>query len=125
MEFKKVHEDERGQIYAIGGMLTGDREIALLVTKRGYARGGCIHRRNPEFFIVLSGQVSYHIAHENEQIVGVGEAIEIPPGMPHYFETLMDTVAMEWGTTASEREEYDTKLRRLVEEINRRHEGER
>lgn len=120
MNFRKVHEDERGEIHVIEGVLPGDREITLLTTKPGYARGGCVHDCNPEFFTVLSGQVRYNIQEEEEQIVGVGEMIKIPAGKPHYFEALVETVAIEWGPTVEEKKEYDSVFRQLVEEINRR-----
>lgn len=115
-----MHEDERGEIYVIEGVLPGSREITLLTTKQGYARGGCIHRYNDELFMVFSGKVSYKISNEINRTVEAGEIIEIPAGRPHYFKALIDTVAVEWGATIQEKKEYDPPFRRLVDEINRK-----
>ena len=120
MESRRVHKDERGEIYVIEGVLPGDREITLLTTKRGHARGGCIHRHNDEFFMVFSGKVSYKIGNENNRTVEAGKVIKILAGRPHYFKALIDTVAVEWGATVQEKKEYDPPFRQLVDEINRK-----
>lgn len=115
-----MHEDERGEIYVIEGVLAGDREITLLTTKREYARGGCVHRYNDELFMVFSGRVSYKIGNEDNRIIEAGQIIKILAGRPHYFKALIDTVAVEWGATIQEKKEYDPPSRRLVDEINRK-----
>lgn len=120
MEFRRVHKDKRGEIYVIEDVLPGDREITLLTTKRGYARGGCVHRYNDELFMLFSGRVSYKIGNEDDRIVEAGEIIEILAGSPHYFKALIDTVAVEWGATIHEKKEYDPPFRRIVDEINRK-----
>ena len=52
----KVHEDSRGEMYAIN---LGDRELILLHSKAGTLRGGHSHDV-PEQVMVLTGKLQYH-----------------------------------------------------------------
>ena len=115
-----MHKDERGEIYVIEGLLSGDREVTIFTTKPDHARGGCVHRVNDEFFLVLSGRVSYKLGNEDNKILEAGTIIEIPAGNPHYFKALTDSIVIEWGATVQEKKEYYPPLRRLVDEINRK-----
>ena len=49
LKLSKLHEDKRGEIYLITGDLKEHEEITLFTTRKGYARGGCIHNINDEY----------------------------------------------------------------------------
>lgn len=118
LNFERVHEDERGEIYVITGALPEGREITLFTTKAGYARGGCVHRENWERATVIDGGVKYHIEGMSPKAFWGGDLITIPAGEAHYFISLTDSVVIEWGATVEEKKEYDPGWRKEVERIN-------
>jgi mannose-6-phosphate isomerase-like protein (cupin superfamily) len=92
MNFEKVHEDKRGEIYAI----TGEDELSnLLVTHKGFARGGCMHKET-EHFLVVQGQIILHLPYK-DQIMNAGECVSYPPMTPHFFISLTESIVMESG----------------------------
>ena len=92
MELKQVHQDERGEIYAI----TEKEEIGnILVTNAGKARGGCMHVED-EHLIVLKGEIELFLF-ENSRFMGAGDCITIPNTTPHYFVSKTDSIVSESG----------------------------
>ena len=124
--FKKIHTDKRGEIYATDDILKDGREINIMTLKAGYARGGCIHRKNAEYFAVLEGEVHLVIwMPGSENVVGSyrptpGHIIKIMPNHPHYFEAISDAVVSEWGV-GREETGRDLAMRKIVEKINEEH----
>jgi len=119
MELKKIHEDERGFIYAINGLLEGGKEFAFLEVKKGYARGGCFHSRD-ENLAVVKGKIKLLLG-EKEKIISQGESILIPAKVPHAFIGLEDSIVSEWGITTQEKQAdiKNLELRVKVDEINK------
>lgn len=125
---KKIHEDQRGEIYIITGDIQHE-EITLFVTNKGFARGGCIHRINDEFCVVLEGEIRYHRFGMNIAGIDVGEyvvtlnegdKIMVTHGIPHHFISMTKSVVMEWGPSGEEKKERDSETRKIVDEINQK-----
>lgn len=55
LDLQNVHEDSRGAIYLVDGLLEG-KEFTFLEIKKGYARGGCYHTVD-ENWVVIKGCV--------------------------------------------------------------------
>jgi mannose-6-phosphate isomerase-like protein (cupin superfamily) len=120
IEFSKIHEDERGAIFLLTGLFPEDKEVTLFITKKGYARGGCIHRKNMEYFCVLEGIIKYKIENcfDSKPVIyskGQGDSIGI--GKQHYFTSLTDSMVIEWGATPTEKKEKGI-WRKYVDKIN-------
>lgn len=119
VEFKKIHEDKRGAIYAIMGLLENDKEFAFLEVKKDYARGGCFHSKD-EHLAVIKGKIKLILGKE-EKIISQGESTLIPAKTPHAFIGLKDSIVAEWGITTQEKQSdiKNPELRAKVDEINR------
>lgn len=119
MRLEKIHEDKRGEIYLVTGLLPEDRELTLFTTHKGYARGGCVHRESAEDAVVIAGSVQYYVEGRDPETLSRGNAIHIPPGTPHYFVALTpETIVIEWGPKPWEKKEKDPLWRSLVDNIN-------
>ena len=116
LEMKRVHNDERGEIYVIP--LSKDKDIAICTTNKGYARGGGIHKNNDEFFTIIKGIVQY-VIDGKEKIFQEGMSGFIPHDTPHMMRAKTDSITMEWGATIAEKQTYNAEYRKLVEKINR------
>lgn len=97
---KKVHEDARGQMYAI--VLPDGSELMLLHSKKGTLRGGHSHDV-PESIMVLSGEMEYHkrpnaISPIHETLVS-GDCSGNAAGEIHMGEFIEDTWLIEWKIT--------------------------
>lgn len=117
LKLHKIHEDKRGEIYIVTGDSLKDDEVTLFITKRGFARGGCIHKKNDEYCVVLEGYVEYILKRETK-FLRKGETLLIPKNTPHYFIALTDCLVAEWGATLEEKKERDEEFRKRVDEIN-------
>ena len=118
MKFVKIHEDMRGEIALVLDVLPDGREVTIFTTKKGYARGGCIHRESDEDCAVIVGEIEYWIGSEKPVILVRGDACCIKANTPHYFTALTDTVVMEWGALPWEKKEKYPPSRKLVDNIN-------
>ena len=119
LKLEKIHKDGRGEIYLIKGDLKEHEEITLFITKKGFARGGCIHKKNNEFCVVLEGTIK-HVIKDNVKILQKGESIKVPRNTPHYFVGAIDSIVLEWGATPEEKKEKHKEFRKIVDEINKR-----
>ena len=117
MKLSTIHEDNRGSINLLLDDLRCYDEVTVFKTNRGYARGGCIHKLNDEFCVVIEGMILYQIGIK-EELLYPGDSIVIPKKTPHYFESLTDSVVLEWGATPAEKKEKHTAFRRKVDKIN-------
>lgn len=120
LKLKQIHKDNRGEIYLLKGSLEEHEEITIFYTKKGFARGGCIHRTNGEFNIVMEGRICYFIG-EKEILLTKGNSVKIPSNSPHYFISLTNSLVMEWGCVPEEKIEKYKPFRDIVNNININH----
>jgi len=128
---KHIHQDERGEIicFYLNGI-----EYTLLITKEGFARGGCLHNVT-EYAVVLEGKVKYKMPKISEKyivgqkepvtvdetwqvIIPKGRTITVPPETPHLFISLTDSIVLEWGAPPDQKTRKHPESRALVETIN-------
>jgi len=127
MKVDKIHSDSRGDIFLLfGDTLKEHEEITIFTTKKGYARGGCIHNNNDEYCSVLEGEITYYVGKKTVIYMKMkkGDTIKIPKGTPHYFVATKDCIVMEWGATPKEKLEKHKEFRKMVDDINGRREKE-
>jgi len=124
MDFKHIHEDNRGGIKAlVGAELLPAEEVTFFTTNAGFARGGCVHRDSSEHICVLKGHIHFVIKGTEETAgipLRIGESYTIPPNTPHYFYSVTDSVVIEWGPKISEKGERDEEFRSIVDAMNKR-----
>ena len=118
MKLNKIHSDKRGDIYTLTELLVFP-EITLFKTNKGMARGGCIHNINREFVCVLEGNIRYTTPRQSVELEA-GDTYRINSNTPHYFESLTDSLVVEWGATPEEKAVKHPEFRKIVEEINKR-----
>lgn len=117
MELQRVHTDDRGGIYSITSELFESPEVAILHTKAGYARGGCIHHENSEHLCVLEGLIEYVYGDKTVRL-STGQSITIGKSVPHYFTSVTDSVVAEWGPKPEEKQAKHDEFRKIVLDIN-------
>lgn len=123
MDIKLIHEDERGKIFSMTMEELLYDEVTIFYTNAGYARGGCIHKFNNEYYCVIQGKVEYvtkkgNLSHHSFLLTG--DSGIVPKGTPHYFMAVEDSVIMEWGATIEEKQEKHKEFRKIVDNINKR-----
>ena len=118
MKFEKIHEDMRGEIALVLDVLPDGRELTLFTTRKGCARGGCVHRKSGENCVVIKGDIKYWIGDKEPIIMFEGDTCYIEPNTPHYFVALTDTVVIEWGALPEEKKEKYPPTRAVVDKIN-------
>lgn len=120
MNFEKIHEDDRGGIYALASFKYD--EIVMFRTNEGYARGGCVHPISDEYFCVVEGMVELTIKNQDgtdsARALSAGQSVTIPCNTPHYFYSIVDSLVMEWGPAKEEKNVRNPDFRKKVEEIN-------
>ena len=118
-----IHRDIRGEIFCF---YKDGREYTLLTTRKGFARGGCVHPRSTEHAVILKGCVEYYVSYGKgntaiDLTYKEGDSIlPIPPNAPHYLLALEDSMTLEWGAEPEEKAMKHPVWRDVVEEINRR-----
>ena len=120
LNLSKLYEDKRGEIFLLKGDLKDHEEITLFTTKKTFARGGCIHEFNDESCVVLEGAIKYYIGNNEPKILHKGQSIIIPHNTPHYFQSITDSLVVEWGATPKEKKHKHESLRKIVDDINNR-----
>lgn len=115
IQFKKIHEDERGEIVCF--YLAG-QEYTILTTRSVFARGGCVHKDHDEKAIVLAGKVKYFIGDSKAIFLNEMGTVLIPKNVPHYFFAIQDSMTLEWGATPEEKDCKDIDMRNVVNGIN-------
>lgn len=121
MRLRNVHNDKRGEIYVINEFLKDDKEITLIHTKANKARGGCNHKFNDEYHVVIEGKIAYNIGETNQVIIlNKGDILKIEKNTPHYCIALEDSITIEFGTTPEEQGDRYEPFRKIVDEINER-----
>jgi mannose-6-phosphate isomerase-like protein (cupin superfamily) len=117
MKLVEIHKDKRGYTHTIEDTNLGCPEITLFYTKKGYARGGCVHRYTDEWFSVISGEVNL-VYGDILVRMETGMTVGIPKGIPHYFVSKTDSVILEWGCSPEEKKEKNETFRNIVNQIN-------
>jgi quercetin dioxygenase-like cupin family protein len=112
-----IHTDKRGSILGWHGEELKHPEVAIFITKKDFARGGCIHKDSDEYTCIISGEVSYQIGSKTIKLKDGGSAV-IPKNTPHYFVSLTDSVVLEWGAKPEEKQEKYKSFRQRVDRIN-------
>lgn len=118
MKLKKINEDERGSIHILTEDFKKLKEVTILKTKRGFARGGCVHNLNNEYVCLIEGRAIYNVGGKFKYLFEVGQTIIIPKGVPHLLYSDTDSVVMEWGCLPEEKKVKHPKFRAIVEDIN-------
>lgn len=118
MKFKQLHADKRGKIFLLEEDL-GYPEFTIFITRKGLARGGCIHKKSDEYTCIISGVVVYTLG-DKVRRMSTGDSMLIPRGTPHYFVSVTDSVVAEWGATPKEKKQKYAKFRKIVYGINDR-----
>jgi len=118
-ELQNPHNDKRGSIFLIKDFLKEGKEINFSITKKGFARGGCIHRQNDEYLQVLEGEIDLTIGKSEYTTVLPGEWFRIARESPHFYIAKEDSIVMEWGATEEEKKEKDPTTRSIVDDINK------
>jgi len=118
MNLTDIHSDSRGSIRILTGEPLTYPEVTVFETKKGYARGGCIHKINDEYTSVIEGFVKYIFSDGTEHSLYPGVSLRIPKNTGHCFISATDSVVLEWGATPEEKQKKYPSLRRLVDRIN-------
>ena len=132
MKLNKIHEDERGEIYTITDEKMKTPEITLLVTNKGFARGGCIHELRDEFCVCVEGIVEYYAEGTNELSTAPqhkqgfklnnlhkGKPVLTPHGIPHYFYSKTDSIVLEFGAKIEDTTKHHA-TRDFIDEMNKK-----
>lgn len=119
MKLNKIHEDNRGQIFAITETPLTVPEVSFMSCHAGMSRGGCIHRKNSEHLCVIEGVMNYYYGEDMRHVtLKPGQGITIPPNTPHFMLALTDCVFIEWGCEEEEKKEKYESYRKIVNDIN-------
>ena len=116
LSMKKIHEDKRGYIFLVKNLLENNKEFTFLETKKGFARGGCLHPKD-EYVVVLKGKIKLILGNEEIEL-NTGESIKIPANKTHAWVALRRLHPSEWGVTEEEKKERDLELRKIIDKIN-------
>lgn len=116
LEMKKIHEDNRGEMYAIP--ITEEKDILIYTTNKGYARGGGYHTGDDENFIVIKGTVNFLIG-ERWATFREGSSGVVPKNYPHMMIAEEYSIMMEWGAKRTDKDHYDASYRKHVESLNK------
>lgn len=111
------HEDERGVIQDILGPIDGVTEI---FTKAGAVRGNHVHKETAQWAYVVSGRllvVTQKDGYRRRHEYGPREMSEEPPGVPHAWKALEDTVTLVFTRGPRTGEGYEDDVVRLERPI--------
>ena len=118
MKLTEFHSDSRGRIFILNEDLM-QPELTIFTTKKGFARGGCIHHKSAEHICVISGKIKY-VTPQVTIYLQTGDSFTISNSVPHYFLSIEDSVVAEWGASEAEKKDKHLEFRQLVEQINKR-----
>lgn len=115
--FSIVSSDDRRTIFSNDNFLNKD-EISIIRLSKGKAIGGCIHNKD-EYFVIISGCVLVSNGVENTVCMAPDSGI-FRAGVPHAFYGTEDSIIMEWGISAQDKEnsKKDKIMELKVKEFN-------
>ncbi len=77
-----------------------DTESHLIRVDRGYRCSNHLHNHKWNRFFVITGRLKIVVTQEDgtfdETVLGPDQIADVPPGVSHRFESLEDTIAMEF-----------------------------
>lgn len=115
MKIEKISSDERRDIYLVDLLKEG--EFTFIKLKENKAIGGCIHEKYDEWFVVISGFVTFYM-NGKYRLCAKGKCGFIPKKKSHMFKAHKDSIICEWGVPASDKNKYDKEIREMVNKIN-------
>lgn len=111
---KKLDEDKRGSAYRVKVENFG---FNVIYTKRGGLRGADIHP-NTQYDLILKGEFEIWLK-KGKSILKFkkreNELIVIPPGTPHLFKCLKESLIIEWWSGPFNQEFYPP-FRKYIED---------
>lgn len=116
LQFEKEFEDTRGKMFFYS---SDKKEISLIGTKKGFARGGHYHKYEQDH-ILISGQMEVRLydistSQETIQIFKSPSIIHIPKNIAHLFIALEDAVFIETSDSEYEITNFP-KYKQIVED---------
>ncbi|TDC79589.1 cupin domain-containing protein [Actinomadura sp. 7K507] len=63
----------------------------LWLAPGGHVPSGHVHPRQSEVFHVRRGRLRFRVGLFRSAVVGPGQSLRVPPGLPHHFSTVGDT----------------------------------
>jgi quercetin dioxygenase-like cupin family protein len=106
-------EDHRGVIQDLPWPLDG---ITLITTRKGAVRGNHIHAQTHQWTYILTGKLrSVMDIHggRQETISGPYTLLSEPPGVPHAWEALEDTMVLVFTKGPRSGKDYESDTQRL------------
>lgn len=106
--------DERGKIEDL--IVEPIDSVTRIFTVKGAVRGNHFHRQTRQWTYVVSGEllVSDGMA---ETTVAAGEMVMDPPGTPHAWKALEDTVCLVFTKGPRSGDRYESDTHRLAEPL--------
>lgn len=108
-------EDERGVIQDLFGGEPIDA-VTRITTVAGAVRGNHVHRETHQWTLVLSGSLEFANGAKRKTI-GEGYILYHPPGTPHAWEALADSVCLVFTRGPRSGENYASDTFRLEEPL--------
>jgi len=117
MTMPSRYEDERG---VIQDLLGGIDSVTEIYTRAGSIRGNHIHKETIQWTYIVSGELLVARASAagiHERTHGPGELITEPPGIPHAWKAILDTVVLVFTKGPRSGENYESDTTRLESPI--------
>ncbi len=110
MDNTNTHTDSRGTIKDL--LVTDEYSITHITFETGAVRGNHYHEKTIQKDVVLSGSLIVSLDGE-EQVVNVGDYIQIEPGVRHAYKATeySEILSMCWGVRKGD--EYEKDVIRL------------
>ena len=115
---KLVHEDARGQIYVFK---INNQGYGLSINQKGAMRGGDFHPV-PQYNLILQGKMKITQWIDEKDVVtiaGPNELVVIQPGIPHLFESITESVMVEWWEKDNQSEAFPRYRDEVKENIQK------
>lgn len=108
--------DERGFIEDI---LPGPIDcVTRIMTRAGAIRGNHVHKQTHQWTYLVSGVLRMVLVdatgHRHEHLHGAGHLVHEPPGLPHAWQAVEDTVVLVFTRGPRSGEAYESDTERLV-----------
>jgi len=108
-------EDHRGVIEDL--LITPLNGVTRITSRKGAVRGNHIHHRSTQWAYVVSGRLAV-VTDDNGAVLrreyGPGEMSCEPPGVPHAWQALEDTVCLVFSQGPRTGEDYESDVERLT-----------
>lgn len=117
-----IFKDSRGQInrYEIDG-----QKFNVLTTKAGVYRSGDYHKAT-QYDIILKGEFEITFRQNDKDVIfkkSANDLLIIPPNTPHLFNSLTDTVMIEWWDGPFEAKYYEPYRKIINRQLEKNNNG--